>query len=402
MLTTFFNLILLYSLAVWNFAAVSSQELPTDLRDSNWKYNSEEGNGFIIFYAKNMVENGIQWNLVSLTGNFMSFQRINKVTTDTGEKFLYKCWLYKRVTSSLYYFYPMTGIFENQRAHVSADDPLDVCDYCTNTEAKLHILYRAETSCECTPECSQLTIYNTCTTANHDTSSTNCVNGTTAVDTTTAIETTTTLPKTTTLPSTTTETKEETTTPPMTTTPSSFTTTTKDTTTSLQITTTALSSTTTTMKETTTTIARINLTSTLETTDPPATTTTALPTTISTLQTTAEAPYDPITSTKPTTSRPDETNEETSTNHKKNISALDRLGLNEDAFVGVVSGSLLFVYLVVAIVGCACCVFILGRRRNRKKKKKESQENLVPERANHFQNKSYLDSLPQVFHRIDE
>uniref|UniRef100_A0A8W8KZD4 Uncharacterized protein n=1 Tax=Magallana gigas TaxID=29159 RepID=A0A8W8KZD4_MAGGI len=298
MLTTFFNLILLYSLAVWNFAAVSSQELPTDLRDSNWKYNSEEGNGFIIFYAKNMVENGIQWNLVSLTGNFMSFQRINKVTTDTGEKFLYKCWLYKRVKSTLYYFYPMTGIFKNQRAHVSADDPLDVCDYCTNTEAKLHILYRAETSCECTPECSQLTIYNTCTRANHDTSSTNCVNGTTA--------------------------------------------------------------------------------------------------------TTAEAPYDPITSTKPTTSRPDETNEETSTNHKKSISALDRLGLNEDAFVGVVSGSLLFVYLVVAIVGCACCVFILGRRRNRKRKEKESQENLVPERANYFQNKSYLDSLPQVFHRIDE
>lgn len=262
-----------------------------------------------------------------------------------------------------------------------------------------YVLHIAETSCECTPECSQLKIYNTCTRANHDTSSTNCVNGTTAVDTTTGIETTTTLPKTTTLSSTTTETKEETTTLPITTTPSSFTTTTKDTRTSLQITTTALSSTTTAIKETTTTIARINLTSTLETTDPHET---ALPTTILTLQTTAEAPYDPITSTKPTTSRPDETNEETSTNRKKNISALDRLGLNKDAFVGVVSGSLLFVYLVVAIVGCACCVFILGRRRNRKRKQKESQENLVPERANHFQNKSYLDSLPQVFHRIDE
>lgn len=39
----------------------------------------------------------------------VSIDRINKVTTDTGEKFLYKCWLYKRVKSTLLYFYPMTG-----------------------------------------------------------------------------------------------------------------------------------------------------------------------------------------------------------------------------------------------------------------------------------------------------
>lgn len=401
MLTTFFNRILLYSLAVWNFATVSSLELPTDLHDSNWNYNSEEGNGLIIFYKGKMVFNGKEvWNLVSLTGNFMSFQRNDKVTTDTSEKFLYKCWLYKRVTSSLYYFFPMTGMFQNQRAHVSADDPLDVCDYCTNTTAKLHILHPVWTPCECTPECSQLTISNKCTGANHNTSSTNCVSSTTAVEITTAIETTTTLPVKTTLSSTTTETKEaETTTLPITTVPLSST----ATTTTLQITTTALSSTETTIKQTAT-INSIYLTTTLETTDPPATTTTAaaLPTTIFTLQTTAETPNDQITSTIPTTSRPDEPKEETSTNHKKDISALDRIGLNEDAFVGVVSGSLLFVYLVIAIVGCACCVFILGRRRTRKRKEKESQENLVPEGANHFQNKSYLDSLPQVFHRIDE
>lgn len=411
MLTTSFNRMLLYSLAVWNFATVSSLELPTDLHDSSWNYKSDEGNGFIIFYNEKMVFNGVIWNLVSLTGNFMSFQRDGKVTIDTSEKFLYKCWLYKRVTPSLYYFFPMTGMFQNQRAHVSADDPLDVCDYCTNTEAKLHILYPAGTTCDCTPECSQLTISNKCTGANHDTSSTNCVSGTTttaAAETTTAIETTTTLPITTTLSSTTTKTNEaETTTLLITTTPLSSTTT-KDATTALKITTTALSSTETTIKQATT-IGSIYLTTTFETTDPPAAATTtttttaaALPTTILTLQSTAETPYDPITSTKPTTSRPDETNEETSTIYKKNISALDRIGLNEDAFVGVVSGSLVFVYLVVAIVGCACCVFILGRRRKRKRKGKESQENLVPEGVNHFQNKSFLDSLPQVFHRIDE
>lgn len=60
----------------------------------------------------------------------------------------------------------------------------------------------------------------------------------------------------------------------------------------------------------------------------------------------------------------DEINEEILINYKKNIFVLDRLGLNKDVFVGVVFGSLFFVYFVVVIVGCVCCVFILGRRRN--------------------------------------
>lgn len=47
---------------------------------------------------------------------------------------------FQKMSFSLYIL--LKGLFENQRAHVSADDPLDVCDYCTNTEAKLHILYR--------------------------------------------------------------------------------------------------------------------------------------------------------------------------------------------------------------------------------------------------------------------
>lgn len=47
---------------------------------------------------------------------------------------------FKKMSFSLYIL--LKGLFENRRAHVSADDPLDVCDYCTNTEAKLHILYR--------------------------------------------------------------------------------------------------------------------------------------------------------------------------------------------------------------------------------------------------------------------
>lgn len=65
-----------YSILLLVVATVSSLELPTDLHDSNWNYNSEEGNGLIIFYKGKMVFNGKEvWNLVSLTGNFMSFQR---------------------------------------------------------------------------------------------------------------------------------------------------------------------------------------------------------------------------------------------------------------------------------------------------------------------------------------
>lgn len=333
------------------------------------KCSSEEYSGLVTFYANKMIFDGTLWNLVSQEGNFMSFRGNEKVVTDTGEKYLYKCWLYKRVNPSLYYYFPMTEMFQGQRGHVSADNLLDICDYCTNTEAKLHILHPAGTPCECTPECSQLAMNNSCTGAKHDTSSTNCVSGTTtAIETSVADDATTTIPGTTTAITT----KEtETTTLPITMTSLSstvITTTTKETEiTSLLITTTQLSPT---------------------TTDKPAETTAT-----STVQTTAEEPSDPITTTRPTTS---------TSQNKDIISALDRIGLTEDAFVGVVSGSLVFVYLVVAIVGCACCVFILGRRRKRNRNGKESQENLVPEGANQFHNKSYLDSLPQVFHRIDE
>lgn len=64
-----------YSIILFVIATVSSLELPTDLHDSSWNYKSDEGNGFIIFYNEKMVFNGVIWNLVSLTGNFMSFQR---------------------------------------------------------------------------------------------------------------------------------------------------------------------------------------------------------------------------------------------------------------------------------------------------------------------------------------
>jgi hypothetical protein len=77
--------------------------------------------------------------------------------------------------------------------------------------------------------------------------------------------------------------------------------------------------------------------------------------------------------------------------------------MDPNDLLGVVSGSVIFIYLAAAMVGCGCCLIIFGRRRKRKKRNKESQESLVSGKMT-FQNNidKEFPGLPSVFYRIDE
>lgn len=63
---------------------ISSQEVPSHLKDKNWQLKSDEGDGSVYFYASSIVlqptvsVGGVQiptWNLVATKTNFLAFRR---------------------------------------------------------------------------------------------------------------------------------------------------------------------------------------------------------------------------------------------------------------------------------------------------------------------------------------
>ncbi|XP_048778644.2 uncharacterized protein LOC125682224 [Ostrea edulis] len=378
MVTTIYDSFLVYVLLTAWIAAVnriSSQEVPSHLKDKNWQLKSDEGDGSVYFYASSIVlqptvsVGGVQiptWNLVATKTNFLAFRSPNTVSIDSEDKYIYKCWLYKQQNESLFYYFPMTGVFEGQRVYLSIDGNLDICDFCTDINSELYTLHQETVPCGCTPLCSELTIQNTCTGTHYDTSSTNCLS---ELSTSVSVSTTT----------------EETSTQQSSETRSLITSPASETSTTIM---------TSTASETPTTI----MTSTVSDTSTALMTSTASANDLLTSVTVATT-NESVESTDGITT---ENAQGTTISGNKDIPASEKLGMDPDDLLWVVSGSVMFIYLAAAMVGCGCCLILLGRRRKQKKKDKESQESLVPGKRTFQNNFNILSGLPSVFYRIDE
>ncbi|XP_061170181.1 mucin-5AC-like [Saccostrea echinata] len=374
--------------------ATCLMDFPTELRDQQFHFKSNEGNGNLYFYTSHFliippITIGVSqhrlWDFIASKTNFMAFRSQNKVTINSEEKYIYKCWLYKRENSSLYFYFPMTSIYEGQRVYPSTDENLDICDFCTHTDTELYVLHKNEVPCGCTPKCSELTIENSCTGKNFDTSSINCLSETSSAITTTIQEA---------------STKEYSEDKSLTTSPTLESDKTTAASTHLDVESTTL------LEDT----AQATITAKSIT----ASSTTSETTTKSTSDISTAAITRPTLTTEitvpPTTNSVEEnteikTTEKVHNQENPNVSTTKQstnLGIDPDALVGIVSGSVVFVYLAAATIGCGCCLFILGRRK-RRKKEKESQENLVSNEVSTSQN-SFKPSVkfPSVFDRIDE
>ncbi|XP_062576842.1 uncharacterized protein LOC134238734 [Saccostrea cucullata] len=348
-------------------------DLPEELRDKQYLLKSDERSGSIFFYSSRILihpainignSNHAQWDFYQEKTNFMAFRSTIKVTINSEEKYVYKCWLYKRENSSLYFFFPMTNLYEGQRVYLSPDDNLDICDFCTHTNTKLYLLHKEEVQCGCTPDCSELTIANSCTGNNFDTSSINCLSETSMAATLT-----------TTIQGASSEEYSEN----------------------------VLLTTSPTQKSEKTTAASTILDLESTTLTEKTTQATTITTSESIILTTSVTEI-----SWSTTNSIEESTEIKTTKNQENtivstIRQTNNSKIDPDALVGIVSGSVVFLYLAAALIGCGCCLFILGRRRKRAKKEKESQENLVSNEM--FSSQINLKSpvnFPPVFDRIDE